>query len=313
MKTKIVYVLVSSPDDCFYEQLLMSLYSLRLYNKGAFVELVVNQETAETLLEFRQSYKSYVSKTTIVNTPLEFNQLQKSRFLKTHLRNVIEGDFLYIDIDTIICDSLEDIDNLDGDICATTNGNSELLIRDCEDFAWVLKKSKIMGFDFVGREYYNAGINFVRDNERTRKFYSEWYECYKECVAKGVQMDQVSFCEVNYRFGKIISHMPEYWNCQIQRRGLLLFDKIKILHYYTNDNPARFLLAESTVHKRIKREEKIPEDIKLLISNPVLAFEKGKNVIVGENFEFVNSFAIRFLKRHECVYKLLNRFFAIVK
>lgn len=32
MKTKIIYVLVSNENDCYLEQALVSIYSLRLYN-----------------------------------------------------------------------------------------------------------------------------------------------------------------------------------------------------------------------------------------------------------------------------------------
>lgn len=35
MKTKIIYVLVSNENDCYLEQALVSIYSLRLYNPDA--------------------------------------------------------------------------------------------------------------------------------------------------------------------------------------------------------------------------------------------------------------------------------------
>ena len=40
MKTKIIYVLVSNENDCYLEQALVSIYSLRLYNPDANLLLV---------------------------------------------------------------------------------------------------------------------------------------------------------------------------------------------------------------------------------------------------------------------------------
>ena len=42
MKTKIVYTIVSDENDIFFEQALLSIYSLRKYNPDAFVELVID-------------------------------------------------------------------------------------------------------------------------------------------------------------------------------------------------------------------------------------------------------------------------------
>lgn len=41
MKTKIIYVLVSNENDCYLEQALVSIYSLRLYNPDANLLLLV--------------------------------------------------------------------------------------------------------------------------------------------------------------------------------------------------------------------------------------------------------------------------------
>ena len=49
MQTKIIYVLVSSPEDIYYEQCLVSVYSLRKYHKNAEVVVLVDDATAASL------------------------------------------------------------------------------------------------------------------------------------------------------------------------------------------------------------------------------------------------------------------------
>ena len=42
MRVKIVYVLISNKEDIYLEQLWLSLYTLRLYNKEAHVAVVMD-------------------------------------------------------------------------------------------------------------------------------------------------------------------------------------------------------------------------------------------------------------------------------
>ena len=45
---KYVYVLVSSPDDLYYEQAVMSVYSLRRHMPDADIEVLVDNKTYES-------------------------------------------------------------------------------------------------------------------------------------------------------------------------------------------------------------------------------------------------------------------------
>jgi hypothetical protein len=47
MKTKIIYVLVSNENDCYLEQALVSIYSLRLYNPDANVFYLLMKKQVE--------------------------------------------------------------------------------------------------------------------------------------------------------------------------------------------------------------------------------------------------------------------------
>ena len=98
MKTKIIYVLVSNENDCYLEQALVSIYSLRLYNPDANLLLLVDEETSRTLENgIRKLILNYVSKLVIVDVPFHYSKQQKSRYIKTSLRSQVIGDFLFID------------------------------------------------------------------------------------------------------------------------------------------------------------------------------------------------------------------------
>ena len=58
--TKYLFVLTSSPKDFFCEQTLVAIASLRVHNPGAFVTLLTDDKTAETLTGPRAVLKDAV-------------------------------------------------------------------------------------------------------------------------------------------------------------------------------------------------------------------------------------------------------------
>ena len=121
MKTKIVYAVSSDEQDIYLEQTVLSVFSLKRHNPDAVVEFVVDERTDKTIVGKRELILQYVNKKIVVEVPESYDKKQTSRFLKTNLRQYIDGDFLFIDSDTVIADSLADIDSFDGDIGAVIN------------------------------------------------------------------------------------------------------------------------------------------------------------------------------------------------
>ena len=108
-----LYVLVSKPEDYYYEQLLISVTSLRKHNPNAFVTVLVDNRTNETLCgPLRGRIKDLVQNIVVVDFDDNLNNTKRSRYLKTTMREHIQGDFLFVDCDTVICDhiSLDDFD-----------------------------------------------------------------------------------------------------------------------------------------------------------------------------------------------------------
>lgn len=189
MKTKIIYVLVSNENDCYLEQALVSIYSLRLYNPDANLLLLVDEETSRTLENgIRKLILNYVSKLVIVDVPFHYSKQQKSRYIKTSLRSQVIGDFLFIDCDTIINEELKDIDNLSCEIAA---------VPDCHlsiKYSWmktnIKKWSSVLGWKYSENDFYfNSGVLFVKDTDDTHQFYEYWHSLWRKNVLKGINYD----------------------------------------------------------------------------------------------------------------------------
>jgi hypothetical protein len=141
-----------------------------------------------------------------VDIPKQFGKKQCSRYLKTSLRPLVDGDFLYIDVDTIICDSLRELDGLDVEIGAVPD----------------LHKNS---------QYYNGGVMYSKDTLTAHKLYELWHELWLEDVRNGINTDQHSLDLANKRLNAIMT-IPGIWNYLI-RAGLIDYlNRAKIIHYF---------------------------------------------------------------------------------
>ena len=124
MKTKLVYVLTCAPEGNYIEQALMSVWSARHWNPDAHIVLITDNLTDQLFVGKRAEILDYISEKIVV--PFEDDSLSmvyRSRWLKTSVRQLIKGDFLFIDCDTIVCKSLAGGDSFDKEICAVRDSN----------------------------------------------------------------------------------------------------------------------------------------------------------------------------------------------
>ena len=129
MNTKVVYVLVSNKNDYYVEMLQLSLYSLRMFHPEDIVEVVMDEKTYSRLVKQRHRLLVDV-KPIVVEIPTEYSLMQRSRYLKTRLREIIVGDFLYLDTDTVIADSLAAIDDFQWDMAAVLDNPASWVDED---------------------------------------------------------------------------------------------------------------------------------------------------------------------------------------
>ncbi|EID83946.1 hypothetical protein MSI_26560 [Treponema sp. JC4] len=123
---KYVYVLTSTEKDLYYEQCLMSVFSLRHYMPDAEIIILTDNRTNSTFKGKREKIKKYVSSIISVDFPETAGNIERSRVLKTTIPDYISGDFLFIDCDTIICESLSDIEKFDYPVAAVLDGHVPL-------------------------------------------------------------------------------------------------------------------------------------------------------------------------------------------
>ena len=263
MKIKVVYVLISDGNDDFCEMTLLSLRSLRFYNPDADVYVLTDDFSYQV---FCNHYgPSSVNATfVVVSIPEGFEKRKRSRYLKTSLRKHISGDFLFIDCDTLICGSLDEIASFQYDLgCVPdfhtqTSLNRPEMISQCEENGF---------YDLNGKPYFNSGVIFAKDTPLCRKFFTEWHRLWLVSSTKGNVLDQPAFCQANVNLGFPIHEIPGEWNCMIQfKEGRALLRRARIMHYFSS--PAFASTPRRVLIDSIKRSRCIDPSLDNLVRNP---------------------------------------------
>ena len=281
---KYVYVLTSSKEDYYYEQCLLSLASLRIYNPNTEVIVLIDKTTKQNLEGKRTEYEKLASEIKVIDVPGEYSQKEASRWIKTSIHNYISESFLYIDCDTIVTQSLEHIFPESIQIGAVLDTHVTLeKHHKRDDFQ---KEDKDAGFDssIKTNMRYNGGLIYCRGDSTSSDFFEKWHSLWKDGWKRGCSQDMPSLNQANYEIGNIITELSGEWNCQISHNGLPFLHNAKIIHYYATSllnlaSPYKLASAENL--SIIKTSGTISPEIDQLLHNPLAAFEKDTRIISG--------------------------------
>lgn len=307
-----LYVLVSKPGDTYYEQTLISAISLRYRMPNANIVLLTDNKTAESLNGLRADIKNYVSQTIVVELPDSLTNLQKSRWLKTSIPEYIDTDFLYIDSDTIITQSLAEIECIDVDLGGVLDKHS--LLKDHCKRSMISENAKKLGYQVaVDDRHFNGGLMLVRNKECNKKFFRMWHQLWQESVEKGLSIDQAALAQTNYLMKGLIKELPGVWNCQVEY-GMHLIKDAKIWHMFVtgdkfNRRPHAFM--DPSFYKEIEKNG-VSEEILEMIKNPWLGFKNKTQLVGGVAVDYFNSYLSRFCCLLYCQTSKTRRIFSIL-
>ena len=303
MIPQIVYVLVANEKNLYLEEMWVSIFSLRRHHPEATVKVLVDMETKEYLSRFPQ-LTSMIDETVVVQTPAGYNAKQRSRQIKTTIRNVLKGDYIFIDTDTVICKPLdgivEDIRELKDfrGIAAVREGHvtmKETLFPPTETVKRIfdidISKSPLMT---------NSGVMFVTDIPFTHEFYNRWNENWKRsCFEKGNSQDQPSLYATDCQYGYVIRELSGIYNAQVAM-SLKYYADAVILHWWHMD----FIEDQSyspyfslEIYQDLKKEGEITPQIEELIINAKQSFVSPTMPVGKEHILFLFSPAGKIFNR----------------
>jgi hypothetical protein len=253
----------------------------------AEITLLCDSKTKETLTGKRHEYEKLVSNIIIADAPFSMSQLEVSRWIKTSMRRLITGDFLFIDSDTIVTDDLSSIYGTGIKFGACLDKHSIIDNHGKRDN--ILNNNKHLGFTSSSR-HYNSGVIFCADIFETHEIFNRWHELWLFSNKKNIVRDQPSFNMAIYENPSLFTELDGTWNCQIAFNGLPYLSNSKIIHYFASNlvmHTSPFLLASDEIFMKIKETGFIPDETLELLKNPRAAFVPESRIIAGDDTLYV--------------------------
>lgn len=294
MKTKLLYILVSSGADVYTEQACVSAYSARLRNPSARIELLTDGETA-----LPEPMAKLFDNIVRVDFPSDTPPMKRSRILKTGMREYVDGDFLFIDADTIVARPLDDIDAIDAPLAACRDLHSPF--QEHPHYTATVNMCRKLGFDASGiKEYFNSGVMLVKDTPENHAFFKAWQENYLSGYDAGIRPDQPSLAKTNS--GEKISLLPDEWNCEVQN-GVRFLRDAYIVHYMVTNvgsgpQDSLFLLNNREVLLRMREAGDITPEIRSVVEDHFKGYAPVTQVFAGEDLYLFRTRRYRYLRSH---------------
>ena len=304
-----VYTLVSTGEDNYLEQVYASMFSLKYHMPDAHIVLIIDEATKGTLTGTREKEIQYADQVIVI--PLDAGQYtakQRSRILKSSVRQHLRGDFLYIDCDTIIAKPLDSIEDIPYEIAACMDTHSYFIDNPYRQLC--ITHGHLLGWPVENEEvYYNSGVIYVKDCPLCYDFYEKWNRNLIEGFKKEVNMDQPSFAKTNYEMGHPVKTLDDVWNCEL-KHGIRYLKDARIIHYLTTNASPRtgkqlFRLNDVDLFMEMKETGKIPDEIRTICQDPFKGIAPLTHCFSGDDVYLFQLPFFKNLYKEEASFKTL--------
>lgn len=301
MKTKLVYVLTCSPEGNYIEQAVLATFSARYHNPSAHIVLIVDNKTDELISSGRNEVLKYISEKIVVPFEDDKTMMYRSRWIKTSVRNLIDGDFLFIDCDTVTTRCLDEIDSFEYKMAAVPDAHLPIRSYNTAMFNHASNNVKHLSIDISNELFYfNSGVCYVKDTEETRQLYSLWHKYWLCGLDNGIQIDQPSLMKADIESYHLISELPDRYNCLSFTQPDFAKDS-SILHFLSFRNQS-WLFSKRVL--RMIGKEGIDDWLVPYIINPVSTYIPFRYTISKMSFRDV----LRKIKEMERAAKDYSRY-----
>lgn len=271
MFVKILYILVSQPSDFYYEQALVSVASAKCRMPDASISLLVDSKTRSNMVGDRSSIFEYVNETVVIDLNEE-SPLLRSRILKTNMRSLVQGDFIYVDVDSVWTGSIDECD-FTSDVMGVLDGNCELSEHGRKKY--IMQQFEKIGFNPTSKRHINGGVLYMKDSASAKKFCELWNFLWTQSCEKGVCFDQPSLHQVVESFGPDFSLLNGIYNAQVAA-NMKYFASAKLVHYhpygpYSDDDSRPFIFHQKKFWKIVK-EHGLSDSVMKTLKHPFEAF-----------------------------------------
>lgn len=228
----LVYSITSSGCDVYSRMLRLSIASVRVSNPGARIILVADSMSVAQMRAQADPVLAEADAVMSVTTP-DGSADFRSRFVKTSLRSTVAGPFLYLDVDTLVRDSVEPIFGCNADVAGAVNHSKD-----------IFREQRWDGDDQILREmqwaigethYLNSGVLYFSDTEAAHSLGRLWHQRWSESANRlGRRFDQPALNHALHTSQLRLAILSHRYNAQIMVSPSTAMDAA-IWHYYASN------------------------------------------------------------------------------
>ncbi|WLD12417.1 hypothetical protein [Planctellipticum variicoloris] len=231
MAMQVVYAVTSGGGDMYSAMTHVSAASVRLSNPSARIVVACDVVTAGSLKAAKSPLVDEVDQLLVCETP-DGDATFRNRFVKTRLRNVVDGAFLFLDSDTLVRGDLTPVFEMQCDIAGTRNHSLQTFreqiweadLKVLDELAWRTR-------DTI---YVNGGVLLYQDTVVAHEFGKMWHDLWLESSRRsGGYRDQPALNAAILRSGVDLAVLDDKYNAQI-RRNLAAGRGAVVWHYYSS-------------------------------------------------------------------------------
>lgn len=227
----IAYALTSGGKDFYSAMTRVSIASVRSTNPDFRISLVCDALSEEALRSGRDPLLDETDDVIVYETP-PGDAIFRSRFLKTRLRTIVDGPFLFLDSDALVRGSLAEIFGTRADIAGAPNRSKD----DIGEQIWSLEQEQIaaMSWPILPHAYFNSGVIFFHDSEAAHRFGEEWHKKWLHSCERGVSYrDQPAFNAALAAVRPRLHVLPHRFNAQFRTEPGVAAEAV-VWHYYAS-------------------------------------------------------------------------------
>jgi hypothetical protein len=224
----ICFVLAAKDLGLYADMAAVAALAVRRLHPQARTILVTDEPTARALDHGSHALGNIVSEIIVQPTGTD-DPIVSSRRLKTVLRQLVKGDYLYLDNDAIAVRPLNREWPEGADLAVARDWNERGIPQDA--LPTIEKLRAKLGWKFLPDHYFNAGVIFVRDTPSAHAFYAEWHRRWRQAISLGVPQDQPSLNSAITAGVASVAILPDRDNLATNSTAMLR-GRARIFHFW---------------------------------------------------------------------------------
>ena len=260
----VVFALTSQGNDFYTAMTRVAVASLRQSNPTLRLVVVCDRDTDLSIKLMCNPIVAEVDEWIMIETPTG-DPFFRSRYVKTSLRGIIDGPFLFLDCDIFVRGNLDPIFELDADIAGARNHSREAFAEQ----VWVQDAATLdaMNWPIQKNVYINTGVIFFNDTQGARKLGDEWHRRWSQSFhIRKNHRDQPAFNSAIYDIRPVIAVLPDRFNAQFKATPSVAGDAV-LWHYYSSVEDAPHTLFELLVDELINGAKLDRERVSAMIES----------------------------------------------